>query len=65
MEHRPHNTRHTFITLSKEHNMDEYILKLIDGHAIQDVTEKTYTHRTMDQLHREVVKVPDYITSSD
>lgn len=65
MEHRPHDTRHTFITLGKEHNMDEYILKLIVGHAIQDVTEKTYTHRTMEQLHSEVVKIPDYITVSD
>lgn len=57
MKHRPHETRHTFITLSKEANMDEYILKLIVGHAITDVTEKVYTHRTMEQLQEEICKI--------
>lgn len=38
MNHRPHDTRHTFITLAKENNMDEYIIKLIMGHSIQDIT---------------------------
>lgn len=57
MKHRPHETRHTFITLAKESNMDEYILKLIVGHAIVDVTEKIYTHRTMEQLQKEINKI--------
>lgn len=58
MKHLPHDTRHTFITLGKEHDMDEYILKLIVGHAINDVTEKVYTHRTMEQLSKEIKKIP-------
>lgn len=58
MNHRPHDTRHTFITLAKEYDMDEYILKLIAGHAIQDVTEKVYTHRTIEQLKEEIEKIP-------
>ena len=46
-----------FITLAKECNMNEYILKLIVGHAIKDVTEKVYTHRTMEQLKGEIEKI--------
>nr|DAT80564.1 MAG TPA: Int protein/DNA Complex protein-DNA complex, tyrosine recombinase.5A [Caudoviricetes sp.] len=37
--------------------MDEYIIKLIVGHSIEDVTEKVYTHRTMKQLHTEIEKI--------
>lgn len=57
MNHRPHECRHTFITKAKESNMDEYILKLIVGHAITDITEKIYTHRTMEQLQKEIQKI--------
>lgn len=57
MNHRPHDTRHTFITKAKEANMNEYILKLIAGHAIEDVTEKVYTHRTIEQLQEEISKI--------
>ena len=57
MKHRPHETRHTFITLAKKSNVDEYILKLIVGHAIEDITEKVYTHRTMEQLQEEINKI--------
>ena len=56
-KHRPHETRHTFITKAKECNVDEYILKLIVGHAINDITEKVYTHRTIEQLKAEIVKI--------
>lgn len=55
--HKPHDTRHTFITMAKAANMDEYILKLIVGHAIRDVTEDVYTHRTLEQLHAEIEKI--------
>ena len=40
LTHRPHETRHTFITKAKECHVDEYILKLIVGHAITDITKK-------------------------
>ena len=56
-DHRPHETRHTFITKAKACNVDEYILKLIVGHAIEDITEKVYTHRTMEQLRKEIEKI--------
>ena len=57
MKHRPHETRHTFITKAKTCNMDEYVLKLIVGHAIEDITEKVYTHRTIEQLKTEMEKI--------
>lgn len=57
MKHRPHETRHTFITKAKSCNMDEYTLKLIVGHAIDDITEKVYTHRTIEQLKAEMDKI--------
>jgi len=57
MKHHPHETRHTFITMAKSVGMDEYILKLIVGHSIEDITEKVYTHRTMEQLQEEIYKI--------
>ena len=57
MEHKPHDTRHTFITKAKESNMNEYVLKMIVGHAITDITEATYTHRTLDDLQKEMLKI--------
>lgn len=58
MDHKPHDTRHTFVTKAKKNKMDEYILKLIVGHEISDITEKVYTHRTMDELREELKKIP-------
>ena len=57
MKHRPHETRHVFITKAKSCGIDEYILKLIVGHTIEDITEKVYTHRTMEQLKSEMKKI--------
>lgn len=56
-DHKPHDTRHTFITKGKYYQMDDYVLKLIVGHAINDVTEKTYTHRVLEELRREIMKI--------
>lgn len=55
--HSPHDTRHSFVTYAKNANMNEYILKLIIGHSINDITEKVYTHRTLDNLKEEVEKI--------
>lgn len=57
LDHRPHDTRHTFITLAKQANMNEYILKQIVGHAVMDVTERVYTHRTVEDLRTEIEKI--------
>lgn len=57
LTHRPHETRHTFITKAKSCDMEEYTLKLIVGHTINDITEKVYTHRTIEQLKAEMEKI--------
>ena len=57
MNHHPHETRHTFITRAKLTGMDEYSLKLIVGHQIGDVTERVYTHRTIESLRQEIEKI--------
>lgn len=55
----PHYTRHTFITRAKSRqvNMNEYILKLIVGHDIGDLTEHVYTHRELEDLREEMLKI--------
>ena len=47
------------ITKAKACNMDEYVLKLIVGHAISDITENVYTHRTVEQLKAEIRKISE------
>ena len=65
MNHTPHECRHTFITIAKSNKMDEYVLKLIVGHAIDDITEKVYTHRTVEQLRTEMnTKITQYIAEN-
>lgn len=59
--HKPHDTRHSFITYTKEAGMNEYILKLIVAHSIQDITEKVYMHRTLEQLHDEISKITIWV----
>lgn len=57
MNHKPHDTRHTFTTMAKLANIDEYVLKLILGHSINDITEETYTHRNLENLRNEIEKI--------
>ncbi len=42
--HRPHDTRHTCVSLLTEAGVDERIIKKIVGHKGQGVTETVYTH---------------------
>lgn len=42
--HRPHDTRHTCVSLLTEAKVDKIIIKKIVGHKGQDVTEIVYTH---------------------
>ena len=57
MKHKPHDTRHTFITKGKQYKMNEYILKIIVGHSIDDITERVYTHRSIKELKKEIRKI--------
>ena len=44
MEHRPHDTRHTCVSMLTEAGVDERIIRKIVGHKGQGVTETVYTH---------------------
>ena len=57
INHRPHDGRKHFVTMAKKYNVDEYAIKYIVGHAINDITEKTYTEREFDWLKREIEKI--------
>lgn len=56
-EHRPHDGRVTFVTLAKKYSLDEYAIKRIVGHAIDDITEKVYTIRDIEWLRSEIEKI--------
>ena len=56
-EHRPHDPRKTFITRCKKANVDEYALKEMVGHNIQDITESTYTERDVEWLREDLEKI--------
>ncbi len=60
MNHKPHDTRHTFITLAKEANMNDFIIKQIVGHTTEDITERVYTHRSIESLKDEIEKIRIY-----
>lgn len=57
-EHRAHDGRKHFITQAKKANLDEYAIKYIVGHAINDITEKVYTEREIAWLVDEISKIP-------
>ena len=49
--------RHTFITMMKKVDANDYILKRIVGHSIKDITENGYTHRDVTDLINDVKKI--------
>lgn len=57
MEHRPHDTRHTCISLLAAADVDERIIKKIVGHKGQGVTETVYTHYEMQTLADAINKI--------
>lgn len=57
INHRFHDTRHTFITRAHELNMDEKCLKKIVGHISKDITSRVYTHISLDELKKEICKI--------
>lgn len=56
-DHRPHDCRKQFVTMGKENGMDEYAIKRIVGHTIQDITESVYTDRSIEWLCSEIEKI--------
>ena len=56
-EHKPHDPRKHFVTMAKKYNLDEYAIKRIVGHKIDDVTEAVYTERKVEWLYSEICKI--------
>ena len=44
---RPHDIRHTYVTLARDHGVDSKILTDRVGHANENVTKQIYTHRSV------------------
>ena len=57
MEHRPHDTRHTCISLLSSAGVDDKIIKKIVGHKGQGVTETVYTHFEIEELIDAINKI--------
>lgn len=56
-EHRPHDPRMTFVTMAKKAKIDEYALKKMAGHKIEDITEAIYTDRDIEWLRNDLEKM--------
>lgn len=56
-EHRAHDPRKTFITRCKKAGVDEYALKEMVGHSVQDITESVYTVRDLEWLRSDLEKM--------
>ena len=57
INHRPHDPRKHFVTMAKKYGVDEYAIKRMIGHAIDDLTEKVYTERDIQWLREEIAKI--------
>jgi integrase len=55
--HTAHDCRKQFVTMAKNYNVDEYALKRLVGHAIDDITESVYTDRPVSWLREEIEKI--------
>lgn len=56
-DHRAHDPRVHFVTQCKKYNVDEYAIKYMVGHAINDITEKVYTKRDVEWFMAEIQKI--------
>lgn len=57
MDHLPHDTRHTCITLLQMAEVPKTIIRRIVGHQDKDVTDKVYTHYEIAQLVDAINKI--------
>lgn len=58
LEHFPHDTRHTTVSLLAEKNINPTIIKRIVGHAgAMSLTERVYTHFEIQQLHEAIDQI--------
>lgn len=57
MQHRPHDTRHTCISLLTVAGVSDKVIKKIVGHKGQSVTEVVYTHFEIEELIDAINKI--------
>ena len=57
LTHRPHDTRHTCVSLLAEAGVDERLVKKIVGHKGQGVTQQVYTHFEVEALLDAINKI--------
>lgn len=57
-EHTPHDTRHTFSALCERYGVAENDRKRMLGHALPDITNSVYGHRTIYDLREQIEKIP-------
>ena len=57
MAHRPHDTRHTCISMLTVAGVSDKIIKKIVGHKGQSVTEVVYTHFEIEELIDAINKI--------
>lgn len=50
MDHKPHDTRHTFASIMDSAGANKLCIKRIMGHSSQDITDKVYTHKDITEL---------------
>lgn len=62
--HSPHDCRHTFSTLCERYGVREADRKRMLGHAVGDITNDTYGHRTVEELRTEIEKILCPVVSS-
>lgn len=55
--HKPHDARHTFATLGHRHKLNELTLKKIMGHTPDNITQKVYTHISINEMKQEIEKI--------
>jgi len=56
-DHLPHDGRHTCATLLDNAGVAKRTVQLILGHSAKDITERVYTHKTIDQLIEAINKI--------
>ena len=60
ISHLPHDGRHTFATFAHRFEINKLAQKKIMGHAVSDITDGVYTHKTVEELLHEVNKIVFY-----
>ena len=56
-KHTPHDCRHTFSMLCEKYGVNENDRKRLLGHAFDDITNRVYGHRDLEDIRKEIEKI--------